>query len=101
MAGRKGGWVYIMTNMPNGTLYTGVTADLAARATQHREGKGSDFCRQHGLTRLVWFERHDDIYTAITRVKAIKKWRRHWKLRLIHQANPEWRDLYEDLIYLL
>lgn len=69
----KGGWVYIMTNRPNGTLYTGVTADLAARVTQHREGRGSSFCRQHGLVRLVYAERHDEIEAAILREKRIKE----------------------------
>ena len=93
----KGGWVYIMTNGAHGTLYTGVTADLPARVTRHREGTGSAFCREHGLTRLVYIEPHDTIEAAIVREKAVKKWKRQWKLRLIRQANPDWRDLYEDL----
>ncbi|MEO6091984.1 MAG: GIY-YIG nuclease family protein [Novosphingobium sp.] len=93
----KGGWVYIMTNAPHGTLYIGVTANLPARITQHREGNGSEFCRQYGLTRLAYAERHDDIRDAIAREKAMKKWKRQWKLRLIRQQNPDWRDLYEDI----
>lgn len=79
----KGGWVYIMTNAAHGTLYIGVTADLAARVTQHRNGTGSEFCRKHGLTRLVYAEPHDRIEDAIVREKAMKAWHRQWKLRLI------------------
>ena len=90
----KGGWVYIMTNGPHGTLYIGVTADLAARVTQHREGRGSQFCAEHGLVRLVYAEWHDEIEVAIVREKAMKKWKRQWKLRLIRRDNPDWRDLY-------
>jgi putative endonuclease len=97
----KGGFVYIMTNAPHGTLYTGVTALLAERVLQHREGRGSEFCRKHGLTRLVYAERHDDIRDAIWREKAIKKWKRQWKLRMIRQFNPEWRDLWDEMGELL
>lgn len=93
----KGGWVYIMTNGPHGTLYIGVTADLPLRVNQHRTGKGSEFCRKHGLTRLVYAERHEEITAAIAREKAMKKWKRQWKLRLIRQHNPDWRDLYDEL----
>lgn len=90
----RGGYVYIMTNRPSGTLYVGVTADIAARVTQHRSGAGSDFCGEHGLTRLVRVERHERIEEAIAREKAIKAWRRAWKLNLIGRANPDWDDLY-------
>ena len=90
----KGGWVYIMTNGPHGTLYTGVTADLATRVYQHRTGTGSDFCREHGLTRLVYVEEYPTIDEAIVREKRIKKWNRIWKTSLISKANPNWRDLY-------
>jgi putative endonuclease len=96
----KGGWVYIMTNKPNGTLYTGVTADLARRVHQHREGKGSEFCRQYGLTRLIYAEPHDEIEAAIRREKQIKEWRRAWKLRLINSMNAGWDDLFDKLPYL-
>ncbi|WP_209347914.1 GIY-YIG nuclease family protein [Pontixanthobacter sp. CEM42] len=94
----KGGWVYIMTNENFGTLYIGVTADLAVRIYQHREGKGSEFCRKHGLTRLVYCEEHSTIEEAIAREKAMKRWKRQWKLRLIQEANPEWDDLFEAII---
>ena len=96
----KGGWVYIMTNKPNGTLYTGVTSDLARRVCQHREGEGSDFCRQYGLTRLVYAERHDEIAAAIQREQQIKEWRRAWKIRLINSMNASWDDLFDTLVYL-
>lgn len=93
----RGGWVYIMTNGAHGTLYIGVTADLPPRITQHREGRGSLFCREHGLTRLVHAEYFEEIHNAIVREKAMKKWKRQWKLRLIRRHNPEWRDLYEHI----
>jgi putative endonuclease len=93
----KGGWVYIMTNRPNGTLYVGVTSDLARRAHEHRSGAVDGFTRQYGLTRLVYAEPHDDIREAIPREKPIKSWRRAWKVRLILGANPDWSDLYETL----
>jgi putative endonuclease len=89
-----GGWVYIMTNRPNGVLYTGVTAGIARRATQHREGQGSQFCRRYGLTMLVYIEHHVSIEEAIAREKAIKAWQRDWKIRLIEAQNQDWDDLY-------
>jgi putative endonuclease len=94
----KGGWVYIMSNGPFGTLYIGVTSDLAARVYQHRTGRGSDFCRKYGLTRLVYCEPYERIDEAIAREKAMKAWRRRWKTRLIEQSNPSWDDLYEHII---
>jgi putative endonuclease len=93
-----GGWVYVMTNKPHGVLYTGVTADLPRRVVQHRAGEGSAFCRKFNLHRLVFAEWHNSIEDAIAREKAIKAWRRIWKLRLIHERNPDWCDLGEDLI---
>jgi len=93
----KGGWVYIMTNAAHGTLYIGITSDLATRITQHREHRGSEFCKRYGLTRLVHAEWHDEIRDAIIREKAMKKWKRQWKLRLIRRLNPDWRDLYAEI----
>lgn len=93
----RGGWVYIMTNKPFGTLYIGVTSDIAARVYRHRQGTGSEFCRKHGLKRLVYAERHEQIDEAIVREKAMKAWKRNWKLRQIIDANPEWRDLFDDI----
>ncbi|WP_420142300.1 GIY-YIG nuclease family protein [Sphingomonas sp.] len=88
-------WVYIMTNGPSGTLYIGVTSDLVARVGQHRNGTGSDFCRRHKLTQLIYTEPHARIDEAIAREKALKAWKRAWKLNLIGKANPDWRDLWD------
>jgi putative endonuclease len=93
-----GGWVYIMTNKPNGTLYIGVTSDIARRAFEHREGLVPGFTKRYGLKHLVYVERHEAIQDAIQREKAMKRWLRVEKLRAIHAANPEWRDLYDMLI---
>jgi putative endonuclease len=94
----KGGWVYVMTDAPFGTLYIGVTSDLATRVWLHRNGKGSAFCRRYGLTRLVYCEQFERIDEAIAREKAMKAWRRRWKTKLIEKANPTWDDLYEQII---
>ena len=89
----QGGWVYIMADRYRGGLYTGVTANLAARVRQHRSGDGSDFCRRYDLDRLVWAEHAPDITDAIAHEKRVKRWRREWKFALIERGNPEWRDL--------
>jgi len=89
-------WVYILASRRNGTLYIGVTSDLARRMFQHRNGAGSKFAAQYGVTLLVWCERHEEAEPAIQREKQIKKWNRRWKLELIEAANPQWRDLYDD-----
>lgn len=94
----KEGWVYIVTSRPNGTLYVGVTSNLARRAWEHREGAVEGFTARHGLKRLALAERHADIGTAIAREKAMKHWSRARKVRTILAANPSWRDLYDDLI---
>jgi putative endonuclease len=91
----KGGWVYIMTNKPGGTLYIGVAADLPSRVAQHRGGEGSAFCRRYNLTRLVLAEPYPTIDEAIAREKALKEWQRAWKIRLVEEANPNWDDLWE------
>jgi putative endonuclease len=89
----RGGYTYIMTNKPRGVLYIGVTADFATRVAQHRDGTGSAFCRRYSLKRLVLAEVHDDIVGAIAREKALKAWKREWKIRLIEDSNPKWDDL--------
>jgi putative endonuclease len=94
----QGGWTYIMTNRLRGVLYVGVTAHLAQRVDQHRQGTGSAFCRRYNLTRLVLAEPHDEIAYAIAREKALKAWQRAWKLALIETANPGWEDLYDRLL---
>ena len=93
-----GGWVYILSNKPGGMLYTGVTSDIAARMMQHRAGTGSAFCRKYGIKRLVYAEPHGDIRDAITREKAIKAWKRAWKLELIEKMNPSWDDLFDRIL---
>jgi putative endonuclease len=90
-------FVYLMTNRKNGILYTGVTTDLPKRGYEHRNGLIAGFTKRYGLKTLVWFETHDDIRAAIQREKTMKHWPRAWKVRLINAANPEWRDLYDDL----
>src|SRR5579864_5694834 len=92
-----GGWVYIMTNRPNGTLYVGVTSDLARRVWEDREGVADGFTKKYELKRPIYFEHHDDIRTAIQREKNLKHWPRAWKVRLVHAENPNWNDLYEQL----
>jgi putative endonuclease len=93
----RGGWIYIMTNRPNGTLYTGVTNDLSRRVFEHREERIDGFTKRYGLKSLAYYERHDDIRVAIQRERNMKHWPRAWKVRLILDMNPEWRDLYEEL----
>jgi putative endonuclease len=91
-------WVYVVTNMPRGTLYVGVTNDLVRRAYEHRESLISGFSKRYKLKMLVHFERFDPPHAAIQREKNIKHWARLWKLQLIEAANPQWRDLYKDII---
>lgn len=86
-----------MTNKRDGVLYIGVTADLPARIAQHRQGKGSAFCRRYGLDRLVHAEPHTEIVDAIAREKAMKAWKRAWKMELIEEDNPDWEDLFERI----
>jgi len=93
----QGGWVYIMTNKPNGILYVGVTSSIAHRAYQHRAGLVDGFTKRYGLKRLVFAEPHDSIVSAIQREKNIKHWSRAWKVKLIHRVNPAWDDLYDML----
>jgi putative endonuclease len=93
----RGGYVYFVTNKPNGILYVGVTNDLVRRVYEHRIGAVAGFTKRHGLKTLVYFEAFDDIRSAIQREKNIKHWSRAWKVRIIHQNNPQWLDLYETL----
>ena len=91
---KRGGFVYIMTNKRYGVLYTGVTSDLPSRVAQHREGEGGDFTSKYRCTRLVYFEEYPSIEEAIAREKAIKAWKRAWKVEAIETMNPGWDDLY-------
>ena len=85
--------VYILTSQPRGTLYIGVTSNLEARLWQHREAVTPGFTRRHQIKRLVWFEMHGDMLTAIAREKQLKNWHRPWKVNLIEATNPHWGDL--------
>ena len=86
-----------LANRYRGTIYTGVTGEIAARMMQHREGAGSKFAAKYGVDRLVYVEHHETIDAAISREKAIKKWRREWKIALIEKDNPDWKDLFDRL----
>ena len=92
-----GGYVYVLTNRPNGILYVGVTSDLVRRVYQHREGFVDGFTKRYGLKRLVYFEHFEDIQTAIQREHNIKHWPRAWKVRMILATNPSWDDLFPTI----
>lgn len=91
-------YVYILTSKRNGTLYIGVTNDLSRRVWQHKEGLLPGFTKKYGVKMLVHYEEYYDIRDAIAREKVLKNWSRLWKLRIIEEKNPEWRDLYEDFV---
>ncbi len=93
----KAFYVYILASGRNGTLYIGVTSQLAQRVWQHKQGLAEGFTKQYGLKTLVWYEQHDTAESAITREKQIKKWERKWKIGLIETENPYWNDLYDDV----
>ena len=90
--------VYILASRKHGTLYVGVTSDLVQRVSQHRAGTHDGFTKRYDVTRLVWHERHDSIVDAIHREKRVKRYLRQWKINLIEQDNPNWDDLFLDLI---
>ena len=96
MAG--GGFIYILTNRPNGILYVGVTSNLVRRVFEHRSGSVEGFTRRYGLKRLVYFENFDDIRSAIQREQNVKHWSRAWKVRLVVANNPAWDDLYDTIV---
>ncbi len=90
--------VYILASKRNGTLYTGVTSNLVHRAWQHKNNFVEGFTKRHGVHALVWYESHDTMESAIMRERALKAWKRSWKLALIEETNKTWRDLYEDIL---
>jgi len=90
-------WVYILTNKPKGTLYIGVTSNLAQRLWEHKNKVVDGFSMQYNLHKLVYCEAFDDAESAITREKQMKKWKRAWKIRLIEDSNPEWKDLFDEI----
>jgi putative endonuclease len=89
--------VYIMARKENGTLYVGVTSNLVKRVFEHREGLIDGFTRKYDVKKLVWFEPHENMESAIVRETQLKKWNRAWKVREIGAFNPGWRDLYDDI----
>jgi putative endonuclease len=91
-------WVYILASRPGGTLYVGVTNDLVRRAYEHREALVAGFTKRYGVKKLVYYELHDTAIVAIQREKNIKHWSREWKIDLIVSMNPDWRDLYDEIV---
>ena len=90
--------VYILASKKVGTLYIGITSDLIKRVWEHKNQITGGFSKKYGVHDLVWFEIHGTMESAIAREKTLKRWRRQWKLELINRGNPDWRDLYGDLI---
>jgi putative endonuclease len=90
-------YVYLLASRKDGALYLGVTNDLIRRVFQHRSKAVPGFSSRYNITQLMWFEIYDDPVSAISREKEIKKWRRAWKVALIVQENPDWKDLYEGI----
>ncbi len=90
-------YVYILSSKRNGTLYIGVTSNLQKRISEHKSGEVLGFSSKYGIKLLVWFEEHPDIISAIQKEKQLKKWKRDWKLRIIEELNPQWKDLSLEL----
>ena len=90
--------VYLLASRRNGTLYTGVTSDVVQRVWQHKNDVVEGFTKRYGVHTLVWFEIHETMASAIAREKAIKEWKRAWKVELIEKNNPTWRDLYDEIV---
>ena len=95
---RRPGFVYLLASRPNGTLYLGVTSDLARRIAQHRSGAVEGFAKKYGCRTLVWFAAFDDIQDARARELQMKRWKRAWKVELIEEANADWVDLSDQLL---
>ena len=87
----------MLASKPNGTLYIGVTSDLVKRVWEHKNGQADGFTKKYKVHILAWYEQHEEMESAIIREKQIKKWNRQWKIRLIREVNPNWRDLYSSL----
>jgi putative endonuclease len=96
MAGQY--YVYLLASKRNGTLYIGVTSDLVKRVHEHKNDLIEGFTKKYNVHKLVYYEATEDINSAITREKQLKKWKRDWKIELIEKSNPEWKDLYFELI---
>ncbi|WP_210756806.1 GIY-YIG nuclease family protein [Caldichromatium japonicum] len=94
----KGPCVYILASRRNGTLYTGVTSNLIKRVWERKHDLVEGFTKRYQVHTLVWYEPHEDMRSAIAREKAIKEWKRRWKIELIEKLNPTWRDLYDGFV---
>ena len=90
--------VYILTSQSYGTLYIGVTSNLIKRVWEHKNDLAEGFTSKYRVHKLVWYELHDSMESAILREKRLKNWKRNWKIRLIEQENPHWIDLYDDIL---
>lgn len=90
--------VYILASKRNGTLYVGVTSNLAQRIWQHKNDQAEGFTKKYKVHTLVWYEAHETMESAIAREKSLKEWQRIWKLELIEADNPGWRDLYPETV---
>ncbi|MGD8570569.1 MAG: GIY-YIG nuclease family protein, partial [Gammaproteobacteria bacterium] len=90
--------VYLLASKRNGTLYTGVTSNLVKRVWEHKNRVVEGFTKKYRVHSLVWYEVHETMESAIRREKAIKNWKRAWKMNVIEETNPQWRDLYDDLL---
>jgi putative endonuclease len=93
----KFSYVYLVTNKPRGVLYIGVTTDLVRRVSEHRQSLIPGFSKRYNCTRLVWYEVHEDVRAAIQREKSLKRWYREWKIALVEESNPSWRDLFFEM----
>ena len=93
----KAGYVYILASKKDGVLYVGVTSDLAGRIWEHKNDAAPGFTKRYGVKTLVWYDHFDRIADAIDEEKRIKRWRREWKIQLIEERNPDWRDLYDEV----
>lgn len=91
-------WVYILASKRNGTLYIGITSDLVKRVWEHKNNLVEGFTKKYGIHMLVWYEHTTDVRESIKKEKQLKKWNRKWKLELIEKQNPDWKDLYSDII---
>ena len=98
IAQEKTYWVCITASKPHGVLYVGMTSDLAGRTWEHRERVMDGFTKRFWVDRLVYFEAHDNADVAAKRERAMKRWRRDWKIQLIEKSNPSWRDLFGDVV---
>lgn len=90
--------VYMLASKQNGTLYVGVTSDLVKRVWEHEQNAVPGFTQRYGVHTLVWYEMHDTMESAIARERAVKEWKRAWKIRRIEESNPEWEDLYPTIV---